>query len=115
MLFAGAALVLLAAFAPASIGQPITDVNAISGVVRAPWFFLWVQQMLKWGDPFLWGVLVPLVLLLIVTAIPYFAQRIEPSELGSWFPRSARMAQVLLAGFAAIMLVLTVLGRITAP
>ncbi len=115
MLLAGAALVLLATFAPAPIGQPITDISTVSGAVRAPWFFLWVQQMLKWGDPFLWGVLVPLLLLAVVTVIPYILPRTRAAELGAWFPRSARMAQILLAVVAGAVLVLTVLGRVTAP
>ena len=115
MLFAGAALVLLAAFKPAPIAQPITDVNSISGEVRAPWFFLWVQQMLKWGDPFLWGVLVPVVLLAIVTVIPYVLPKTKAAELGTWFPRSARIAQVVLGLIAAGILLLTVLGTVTTP
>ncbi len=115
MLFVGAALALLAAFQPAPIGQPITDISAISGEVRAPWFFLWVQQMLKWGDPFVWGVLVPLLLLGIVSVIPYVLPKTNAAELGRWFPRSGRIAQWIVAFAAAAILVLTLLGRATAP
>ncbi len=115
MLFGGAALVLLAAFQPAPIAQPITDITTISGEVRAPWFFLWVQQMLKWGDPFLWGVLVPVLLLVIVTAIPYFVPKTNAAELGTWFPRSACIAQITVAVVALAILLLTVLGRVTTP
>lgn len=115
MLFVGAALVLLAAFQPAPIGHAITDISNISGEVRAPWFFLWVQQALKWGDPFIWGVLVPVVILGIVAAIPYALPRTNPAELGHWFPRSGRVAQVLLALIAVALLVLTALGRFTTP
>ena len=42
-----------------------------AGDTHAPWFFLWVQQLLKWGDPFLLGVLVPLLVLVLLALIPY--------------------------------------------
>src|SRR5512140_3049691 len=115
MLFVGAALALLAAFMPAPIGQPITDVAAISGEVLAPWFFHWVQQMLKWGDPFVWGILVPLIVLGLLTAIPYVLPKMHAGELGTWFPRSARMAQVTVAVIAIAILLLTALGRLATP
>ncbi len=115
MLFAGAALVLLAAFVPGPIGQPITDIAAISGEVRAPWFFLWVQQMLKWGDPFIWGVLVPLVVLALITVMPYVLPKTAAAELGTWFPKSGRIAQLILAAVAVAVMLLTVLGRVTTP
>ena len=37
----------------------------------APWFFLWVQQLLRLGDPFIYGVLIPLGALLILALVPY--------------------------------------------
>jgi quinol-cytochrome oxidoreductase complex cytochrome b subunit len=115
MLFVGAALVLLAAFQPAPIAPPIKDIGAISGEVRAPWFFLWVQQMLKWGDPFVWGVLIPLVVLAVIAIVPYVLPRTAPAELGTWFPKTGRVAQAVLAAIAAGWLALTLMGRILAP
>ena len=65
MLFSGAALVMLAIFLQAPLNEPIKARTAeVFGNARAPWFFLWVQQMLEWGDPFFWGVLIPLLLLM---------------------------------------------------
>ena len=115
MLFVGAALVLLSASLPAPIAAPIKDIAAVSGDARAPWFFLWVQQMLKWGDPFLLGVLVPLVLLAVLALIPYVLPKPVTAELGRWFPRSNRLAQVVLAVIAAGILVLTIWGRLSTP
>ncbi len=37
----------------------------------APWYFLWLQGMLKLGDKQLWGVVVPTVIFLILFAVPY--------------------------------------------
>ena len=114
MLLTGAALILLSAFVSAPIAQPIINVNAISGEARAPWFFLWVQQMLKWGDPFMWGVLVPLMVLAILSLIPYIFLIPADSELGKWFPRSNRSAQIVLAAIALLVILLTIFGSLPA-
>ena len=79
-----------------------------------PWFFLWVQQMLKWGDPFTWGVLVPLIILAVLALIPYIFPIPVDSELGKWFPRSNRLAQIVLAILALLIIVLTIFGSLPA-
>lgn len=38
---------------------------------EAPWFFLWVQGLLKLGDVTLIGVAVPLALVALLLAVPY--------------------------------------------
>ncbi len=112
MLLSGAALILLSIFGQAPIAAPITEITALSGEARAPWFFLWVQQMLKWGDPFLWGVLVPLLFLIILALIPYIFPKPVDRELGRWFPKSNRWAQVILAAIALLIIFLTILGSL---
>ena len=114
MLFSGAALMLLAIFLPAPIAPPITQITAISGDTRAPWFLLWVQQMLRWGDPFLWGVLAPLLVLGFLAAIPYVFPRPAAAELGRWFPKSNRLVQISVAVIALAIILLTILGSIPA-
>lgn len=37
----------------------------------APWYFLWLQGMLKLGDKTLWGVIVPTIIFLLLFAVPY--------------------------------------------
>ncbi len=37
----------------------------------APWYFLWLQGMLKLGDKQLWGVIVPTIIFLVLFAVPY--------------------------------------------
>ena len=107
MIFVGAALLLLSGVAPAPIAPPITKLTAISGNSLAPWFFLWVQEMLKWGDPFFWGVLVPFFVLVLLAIIPYFFPQPAAHEIGRWFPKSNRLAQVVVALLAMVVLVLT--------
>jgi quinol-cytochrome oxidoreductase complex cytochrome b subunit len=113
MLLTGAALLILSVFSPAPIAAPITEITSLVADARAPWFFLWVQQMLKWGDPFLWGVLVPLLVLLVIILIPYIFPKPVEGELGKWFPRSNRIAQITLAVIALLMILLTILGGLS--
>ncbi len=111
MLLTGAALILLSAFAPAPIAPPITQISMMPGNARAPWFFLWVQQLLKWGDPFLWGVLIPLIVLTVLGIIPYVLPRPAEAELGRWFPKSNRAAQVVLGIIILAVILLTIIER----
>jgi quinol-cytochrome oxidoreductase complex cytochrome b subunit len=116
MLFTGSALILLSVFSPAPIAAPIRASTSIrlsgSESVTAPWFFLWVQQMLKWGDPFLWGVLVPFIVLIVLALIPYVFPQPAQAELGRWFPRSNRLAQITLGLIALCVILLTVLANV---
>jgi quinol-cytochrome oxidoreductase complex cytochrome b subunit len=114
MLLTGSALILLAIFAPAPIAAPIrfSASQAVPGSAAAPWFFLWVQEMLKWGDPFLWGVALPLLVLLVLALIPYVFPQPAENELGRWFPKSNRLAQITLGLIASIIMLLTVLANV---
>lgn len=114
ILLSSAALIVLAALRPAPISPPLINVNAPSVEARAPWFFLWVQELLKWGDPFLLGVGVPLATLALLAVMPYVLPVTVSRELGQWFPRSNRAAQVLLAVILLTLGVLTALALLGA-
>ena len=112
MLFSASALILLSVFAPAPLAAPIKEITNLSGAARAPWFFLWLQQMLKWGDPFVWGILAPLLVLAVLALIPYVFPQPSENDLGRWFPKSNRLAQIVLALIALLVIVLTLLGSL---
>jgi quinol-cytochrome oxidoreductase complex cytochrome b subunit len=112
---ASAALLLLAVFAPAPLAPPITAGSQIAETARAPWFFLWVQQLLKLGSPFLWGVVVPLAILLLLSLIPYLFPQPIKSELGRWFPKSGRLAQGVTIFILLFILALSFLSLLPAP
>ncbi len=112
MLLTAAALVVLSIASPAPIAPPIVSLEAATPEARAPWFFLWVQQMLKWGDPVLLGVVVPVLLFAGLILMPYVLRTTIPSELGRWFPRSNRLAQIVLGAILALVATLTVLALI---
>jgi quinol-cytochrome oxidoreductase complex cytochrome b subunit len=111
MFIAGIALILLSVIFPAPIAPAMTEVSALTGETRAPWFFLWVQQMLKWGDPFLFGVLIPLGVLALLALIPYAFPKPAKHEIGTWFPKSSRAAQVTVGLVSLAVIILTLLAN----
>lgn len=113
MILTSAALIILSIFSPAPIASPIrlSVLQSVPESAAAPWFFLWVQQMLKWGDPFLFGILVPVIILLILVLIPYIFPKPLDSELGRWFPKSNRLAQIVLGLIAFIVILFTLLAN----
>jgi len=66
--------------------------------------------MLTWGDPFFWGVLVPVLVLAVLGLIPYVFPKPASQDLGRWFPRSNRLAQIVLAVIAIVITGLTLLA-----
>jgi cytochrome b-561 len=114
-MLAGAGLLILSILRPAPIAAPLVNLQAVNEDAGAPWFFLWVQQLLRWGDPFILGVLIPIAVLAMLAALPYVTIRPAPAELGRWFPRSARGIQVLVGTVAAALVVLTALALLKAP
>jgi len=107
MFIVGIALILLSSFIPAPIAAAMTEGTTLAGEAKAPWFFLWVQQMLKWGDPFIFGILVPLGILTLVALIPYIFRNPADSDIGTWFPKSNRLAQVVIIVIAVFIIILT--------
>jgi hypothetical protein len=114
MLWAMLVLLILAILIPAPLAPAIQPGSTSNSENLAPWFFLWVQQLLIYGDPFIYGILVPLGVVLLVAIIPYLTpRRHSPSELGRWFPHSGRIIQWLIAALSSLILLLTILALIT--
>jgi hypothetical protein len=67
--------------------------------------------MLKWGDPFIFGVLIPLFILTLLALIPYLFPQPADSDIGRWFPKSNWLAQVTVALIGLFILVLTLVNR----
>ncbi|MGE5464168.1 MAG: cytochrome b N-terminal domain-containing protein [Syntrophothermus sp.] len=112
MVLAGMILLIISLAFPAPIERPIAQTAVDIENAKAPWFFLWVQQLLKIGQPFLWGVAVPGLLLIFLALLPYLLPQAEEHELGRWFPKGNRIAQILLLAFCVIVILLTILATI---
>jgi quinol-cytochrome oxidoreductase complex cytochrome b subunit len=104
------ALTLLAIFIPAPIAPPM-QASVINGTdAQAPWFFLWVQQLLKLGDPFWMGIFIPLAVLVILALIPYLLPEAKKHQLGRWLPKGNRAAQVVTLILALAVVALSLLA-----
>ncbi len=113
MAIAGAGLLLFSLLIPAPLAPPIPENGLVLGDSRAPWFFLWVQQMLRWGNPFLLGIATPILVVIVLGLLPYLLPTAKPGELGRWLPRGNRLAQTLAALLILGILILTVMGALS--
>jgi quinol-cytochrome oxidoreductase complex cytochrome b subunit len=103
-----ACLVGLSIFANAPLG-PAANLSVPAAEARAPWFFIWVQELLRGAAPFLAGVLVPLAVLALLSIVPYALDR-KMAGTAEWFNRPGRVAQGVFLAIAAMVLALTVRG-----
>jgi cytochrome b6 len=108
MLMAVVVLLLLAVAFPPTLGPP-GDFSQLPGEASAPWFFIWVQQLLRWGDPLPMGLLIPIGLLATLILVPYAIDR-RSTGVGRWFNREGRVAQLVVLVLLAAVVGLTVLG-----
>jgi len=113
MLLVGVFLIILASFLPAPIAPAMTGKPIQIEDAQAPWFFLWIQQLLRWGDPFLFGVLIPFAALILLALIPYIFPKPTETDLGHWFPKSNRLARGIFGGLVIGIIGLTLFSLIS--
>ncbi|HSD82602.1 MAG TPA: cytochrome b N-terminal domain-containing protein [Anaerolineae bacterium] len=106
-LIAIAALIFISIVLPAPIG-PTADLPSSPDQVQAPWFFLWVQALLRSLSPVVAGIFLPIGVLALLLAIPYLIDR-NKEGVAVWFNRPGRVAQiiaiVIFVGLIALTLV----------
>jgi cytochrome b-561 len=115
MFIGGIIVLILSTFVPAPIAPPIRGSTMLTADSSAPWFFLWVQQLLKLGNPFILGVLLPLAIILFISSMPYIFADVKENELGRWFPHSGRIVQLLFAIIAVIIIALSLYSFLNTP
>jgi len=114
MLLASLALIAVSLLWPAPLAAPIQEPPVtVLGEVRAPWFFLWIQQLLRYGDAFWLGVALPLGVLVLLAALPYLFPRLPDQQRGRWFPPAGRAVQIIGVLLALGWLALTLLELAT--
>lgn len=62
---------LLSATADAPIHGPSHPDGITAEAVKAPWIFVGIQQLLKYFDPLVAGVVLPFLGLLLIASLPY--------------------------------------------
>ena len=71
---------------------------------KAPWYFWWLQGMLKLGDKSLMGIIIPTIIVLVLIAVPY----IDRNPYRSLFKRPWAVGIGLLS--VIVLLVLSYMG-----
>jgi quinol-cytochrome oxidoreductase complex cytochrome b subunit len=100
-------LLLLALLADAPLGPP-ADPLAGRASAAAPWFFLWVQALLRWLPPAMAGLLIPLLVVAALGLLPWLLDR-STTGTAVWFNREGRLAQLTVLLLMAAITILTLL------
>ncbi len=103
-----AALVVWAIVLPAPLEQP-ADPNVAPNPAKAPWYFLGLQEMLVYFDPWLAGVVLPGLIIVGLIAIPYIDK--NPRGNGYYtFKERPFAISTFLFGFVILWVVLIIFG-----
>jgi len=108
MVVATFGLVIWAVLLKAPLEQPASSAKA-PNPSKAPWYFLGLQEMLVYFDPWMAGVVLPSMIIVGLMALPY----IDFNQKGNgYFTFSQRKFAVstFLAGFVVLWVTLIVLG-----
>jgi hypothetical protein len=101
-------LVVWSVVLKAPLEQPATSAKA-PNPSKAPWYFLGLQEMLVYYDPWMAGIVLPLMIIMGLVCIPY----IDFNQKGNgYFPFAQRKFAVtmFLLGFVVMWVTLIVLG-----
>ncbi len=101
-------LVLWSIFLKAPLEQPANP-TVSPNPSKAPWYFLGLQEMLVYFDPWIAGVLLPTFIILGLCAIPYLDR--DPSSSGFYsFKNRRSVITIYLFGFWILWILLIITG-----
>ncbi|MBI3312793.1 MAG: cytochrome C [Candidatus Omnitrophica bacterium] len=107
-LFYSIGLVLWSIFLKAPLEEPANPGDS-PNPSKAPWYFLGLQEMLVYYDPWIAGVLLPTLIILGLCAIPYIDN--DPKGSGFYSFRERRWPIILfLFGFWILWILLIITG-----
>lgn len=102
------ALVIWAVFLKAPLEQPASSAR-IPNPSKAPWYFLGLQEMLVYYDPWMAGVVLPTMIIVGLIALPYIDFNQKGNGYYTFAQRKFAVSTFLL-GFVVLWVVLIVLG-----
>ena len=101
-------LIVWSIFLKAPLEQPANPANT-PNPSKAPWYFLGMQEMLVYFDPWLAGVVLPSLIIVGLICIPYVDKNPKGNGYYTFNERKAEIA-IFLFGFAVLWASLIVLG-----
>ncbi len=76
---------------------------------KAPWYFVGLQELLSWGNPFWGGILVPSLAVLALLLVPYLDRRKEGTA--EWFHPTRRRAVIVFTAITVAAVALILVGE----
>ncbi len=74
---------------------------------KAPWYFLWIQEMISWASPFWSGVVIPGLIMLALVILPYIDR--DPRGVGVWFaPERKRIVTIFTIAVIVVLLLILI-------
>jgi hypothetical protein len=101
-------LIVWSIFLKAPLEQPANPANT-PNPSKAPWYFLGLQEMLVYFDPWLAGVVLPSLIIVGLIAIPYVDKNPKGNGYFTFNERKAEIT-IFLFGFVVLWCSLIVLG-----
>src|SRR6266571_1568001 len=101
-------LIVWSIFLKAPLEQPANPANT-PNPSKAPWYFLGLQEMLVYFDPWLAGVVLPSLIIVGLICIPYIDKNPKGNGYFTFAERKAEIT-IFLFGFAVLWASLIVLG-----
>jgi hypothetical protein len=101
-------LIVWSIFLKAPLEQPANPANT-PNPSKAPWYFLGLQEMLVYFDPWLAGVVLPGLIIVGLICIPYIDKNPKGNGYFTFAERKAEIT-IFLFGFAVLWVSLIVLG-----
>ena len=108
MVIATVALIVWAILLKAPLEQPATNAKA-PNPSKAPWYFLGLQEMLVYFDPWMAGVVLPTLIIVGLVALPYIDYNRDGNGYYTFDQRPFAIITFLF-GFLVLWVVLIVLG-----
>ncbi len=112
MIIATFVLVIWSVLLKAPLEQPATSAKA-PNPSKAPWYFLGLQEMLVYYDPWMAGVVLPTMIIIGLIAIPYIDFNRQGNGYFSFAERKFSVS-IFLFGFVVLWVTLIVLGTFLA-
>ncbi len=108
MIVATFVLIIWAVLLKAPLEQPATSAKA-PNPSKAPWYFLGLQEMLVYYDPWMAGVVLPTMIIIGLIAIPYIDFNRQGNGYFSFAERKFAVT-IFMFGFVVLWVTLIVLG-----
>src|SRR5262245_12851537 len=88
--------------------EPLADLNKTPNPSKAPWYFVGLQELLVYFDPWIAGVVLPSLIIVGLMAIPYLDR--NPHGIGEYNYKDRKFAVITFSLGTAFWFILIIVG-----